>query len=232
MLKNHRSPQKFEQQSKARFPTAMWLDVKISILYTPFYISEELKYLGFECQENKKGTISISLRTPDTEVLLVQTPKLVSSARVNRYFTKQIQSMYFLFVPSFFRHLIDYSLETTKRFSIIFWPCGLLLDKLHIKSLIMSALLGHLLIQIKLQLFTLTSLISFFIMQLGWILHQIHNFMFVDTSIFQNLEVTPLTLPPIVSVCVCTLNFVGLCCDSMYCGLQAPLFMRFSRQKY
>ena len=91
-------------------------------------------------------------------------------------------------------------------------------------------LLDHLLIQIMLQLFTLTSLISFLIMQLGWILHQIHNCMFVDTSIFQHLGVTPLTLPPVV--CVCVLSFGDLSCDSMYCSLQAPLSMGFSGQEY
>ena len=61
-----------------------------------------------------------------------------------------------------------------------------------------------------LQLFTLTSLISFLIMQLGWILHQIHNCMFVDTSIFQHLEVTPSTLPPVVCVCVCSVLVTSL----------------------
>lgn len=45
--------------------------------------------------------------------------------------------MYFLFDPSFFTHLIDYSLESTMRFSIIF-SCSVLLDKLHIKALIVS----------------------------------------------------------------------------------------------
>ena len=91
-------------------------------------------------------------------------------------------------------------------------------------------MLDHLLVQITLQLFTLTSLISFLIMQLGWILRQIHNCMFVDTSIFQPLEVTPTTLPTVV--CVCVLTFGELCCDSMYCSLQAPLSMGFSGQEY
>ena len=81
-----------------------------------------------------------------------------------------------------------------------------------------------------LQLFKLTSLISFLIFQLGWILRQIHNCMIVDTSIFQHLEVTPSTLTTVV--CVCVLTFGELCCDSMYCSLQAPLSMGFSGQEY
>ena len=74
-----------------------------------------------------------------------------------------------------------------------------------------------------LQLFTLTSLISFLIMQLGWILRQIHNCMFVDTSIFQHLEVTPSTLPTVVCVCVCSLlvNSVVIPC-TVACKLLYP----------
>ena len=84
-------------------------------------------------------------------------------------------------------------------------------------------MLDHLLIQTMLQLFKLTSLISFLIFQLGWILRQIHNCMFVDTSIFQHLEVTPSTLPTVVCVCVCSLlvNSVVIPC-TVACKLLYP----------
>lgn len=219
MLKNHRSPQKFEQQSKAMFLTAMWLDFKISLLNTPFYIDWRVKLLGLESKTIRKEPSpahfepqTLSSSGPKTKFAFLQVP-------IDTLHSK-IQSMYFLFVPSFFTHLIDCSLESTKRFSIIFWPCGVLLYKLHIKTLIVSVF-----VRSFANTNNVATVYTYFIdlifdyavrlmIASNSQLHVCRHF-HISTSWGHSID------PATSSMSVCVLSFFGVefCCDSMYCSL-------------
>ena len=132
---------------------------------------------------------------------------------------------------SFFFHTSVYSLESTMRFSIIFWPCSVLLDKLHIKALIVSVF-----VRSFANTNNVATVYTYFIdlifdyaVRLDTASNsQLHvcRYFHISTSWGHSID------PANSSMCVCVLTFGELCCDSMYCSLQAPLSMGFSGQEH